>query len=459
MTTVKVSCSSPDIEPQKSFEEKPFDPKLRPIFAGFKEPTDIQKYAWPALRSGRNVVGVSATGSGKTLAFSLPILEKLLRKHLKEDGDDRKKDKKKKEKIKVRWLTLAPTRELAVQTYNVIKSVIPAVCLYGGVPKHEQLRELGRVKPLAIIATPGRLEDILMSDPGAMDLSKCKYLVLDEADRMLDVGFEPAINRIINDHLPGLEKRQTVLFSATWPLSVQKMAVKYAGSDGVIKLQVHGADADMKLSSPSASLDISQTVHVVKDHRLKDEILLRTLAHFKNPNDDKKAIVFVLYKKEAPRVEGLLKRQRFSVSSLHGDMTQADRNHSMESFRQGKIKILVATDVAARGLDINDVALVFNYTFPLTIEDYVHRIGRTGRGGAKGQAVTLFTDNEKHLAGALQNVLRQAKQEIPKDLLAYHGVTKRKVHSEYGAHFKDPLEGGDGPMPQATKIKFDSDSE
>lgn len=424
------SSAAAALLPITSFQDLKVTKKVKPLFASFKDPSPIQQYAWPALLSKRDVVGISATGSGKTLAFSVPILHRLLKSKQSEDGT-------------VQWVTIAPTRELALQTFEVIKSVVSAVCLYGGVPKRDQVKEMARVKPLAVVATPGRLQDLIDSEE--VDLSKVRFLVLDEADRMLDAGFEPAVSRIVSA-IPPTDRRQTVLFSATWPSSVQTMAKRYCTDP--VKITICDG---RPLHEPQANLSITQSVIVCEPHD-KDRHLLSTLRQFKN----QKVIVFVLYKREAPRVEQLLKRQSYKVCGLHGDMSQHDRTNALESFKSGTVDILIATDVAARGLDIPAVALVFNYTFPLTIEDYVHRIGRTGRGGATGTSITLFTALEKHLAGALQNVLKQAGQSVPQDLLAFGSTTKKRVHSEYGAFYKED----DGrEMPLASRIKFGSDDE
>jgi ATP-dependent RNA helicase DBP3 len=426
-----------------SFSALQVDARIAPLYHTFTTPTPIQQYTWPALLAKHDVVGISATGSGKTLAFSIPLLHRLFKHRYDEEPGT------------LRWVTIAPTRELALQTYTVIKGVIPTVCLYGGVPKREQVKELREVKPVAIVATPGRLQDLI--DGGEIALEKVRYLVLDEADRMLDAGFEPAVSRIVSS-MPAQGKRQTVLFSATWPSSVQKMARKYMASEGVVRVTVSEGDAQSATcshSEPQANLKITQKVLVCEPYD-KDRHLLSTLSHShkqSSSSSTSKAIVFVLYKKEAPRVQSLLTRNGYQAVELHGDMSQHDRTAALDAFKSGSVNVLIATDVAARGLDIPNVSLVFNYTFPLTIEDYVHRIGRTGRGGASGNAVTLFTGGiEKQLAGSLQNVLKQANQPVPKELLAFGSVTKKRVHSEYGSFYRED----DGkPMPAATRIKFD----
>lgn len=422
-----------------SFSELKVDARLSALYTNFKAPTPIQQHSWPALLAKRDVVGISETGSGKTLSFSLPILHRIFKKYHGEDGDGRGK---------VRWVTIAPTRELALQTFQVISAVIPAACVYGGVPRREQVALLRQTRPVAIVGTPGRLSDLL--EGGELDFSQVRFLVLDEADRMLDAGFEPAVHAIVAC-MPASSKRQTVLFSATWPVCVQKMAAKYMRPDPVrITCSSRACGDDGCALQPQANVRIEQVVHVVEEHE-KDTMLVKYLRQ----SVGGKAIVFVLYKKEAPRVEAVLRRAGLGqhVRSLHGDMTQADRTAALDAFRSGKTcSVLIATDVAARGLDIPAVSLVFNYTFPLTVEDYVHRIGRTGRGGADGKAVTLFTEREKPLAGSLQLVLKRAGQPIPDRLAAFGCTTKKRVHKDYGSFFNDNAD-----LPPAKHVTFDSD--
>ncbi|OJD30552.1 atp-dependent rna helicase dbp3 [Diplodia corticola] len=405
------------------------DESLRAPFKGFTAPTPIQAAAWPSLLAGRDVIGVAETGSGKTLGFGVPCVRHIMRLP-KGKG--------------VKAVIVSPTRELASQIHEqLVKIAEPAglksVCIYGGVPKDEQ--KIGLKKASIVVATPGRLNDLI--DEGAADISKADYVVLDEADRMLDKGFEDAIRKIISSTRP-LNERQTLMFTATWPKSVQELASTFMKSP--VKITI----GDNPTGELRANTRISQTVEVVeprdKDFRLSQLLKEHTAGSKKND----RILIFCLYKKEATRVEETLRRKGFRVGGIHGDLSQAQRTASLEKFKKGEIPLLVATDVAARGLDIPAVKVVINVTFPLTAEDYVHRIGRTGRAGQDGKAITLFTEHDKPLAGALVNVLKGANQPVPEELMKFGTTVKKKGHEAYGAFFKDTTD-----MKQATKITFD----
>jgi ATP-dependent RNA helicase DBP3 len=262
-----------------------------------------------------------------------------------------------------------------------------------------------------IVACPGRLID-LMSD-GSCNLSNVTYLVLDEADRMLDMGFEPDIRKIIAA-IPA--HRQTAMFSATWPRSVQVLAKDFLSSSFV--RVVVGAE---KLA---ANVRVQQLVEVTRGIDVRKHRLLDLLSKYYNTKG--KILIFVLYKAEAPMLQKLLTSRNYACDSLHGNLTSVQRALALENFKKGRPPILIATDVAARGLDIPSVEYVINFSFPLTVEDYVHRIGRTGRAGATGISHTFFEPHDRHLCGALVGVLRQAKANIPEDLLAFGATTKRK---------------------------------
>merc|ERR1711915_943425 len=279
-------------------------------------------------------------------------------------------------------LVLSPTRELAMQTQVVMEAAgkecyIRSVCCYGGVPKWEQKRAL-RWGVEVVVATPGRLKDLV--NMGCVSLAGVSYLVLDEADRMLDQGFEDDIREII-----GLthKERQTCLFSATWPDAIRKLAQKFLTDP--VKVTVGSDDL-------SANKRIKQIVEVI-DERDKPEKLMKVLETYSNKETKNRMIIFVMKKTEAHELEYELRRQGFKVRSIHGDKSQADREYALNQFKSGYINLLVATDVAARGLDIPDVEFVINYSFPQTIEDYVHRIGRTGRAGKDGVAHKFFHRN------------------------------------------------------------------
>jgi ATP-dependent RNA helicase DBP3 len=311
-------------------------------------------------------------------------------------------------------LVLAPTRELAQQSHDVLAEVgkllspvLESVCLYGGLDKRKQVQQIRRAD--IIVACPGRLLDHL--GDGSCDLSQVSYLVLDEADRMLDMGFEPDIRKIISQVK---QERQTAMFSATWPKSVQCLANDFLSSPVRI---VVGSE---KLA---ANGRVQQIVEVTNGEEERKRKLLGLLSKYHKKG---KVLVFVLYKHEAPTLERLLNSRGYPCGSIHGNKTSPARAEALECFKQGKPSILVATDVAARGLDIPSVEFVINYSFPLTVEDYVHRIGRTGRAGATGISHTFFEKHDKNLCGALVGVLKQAKADIPEELLAFGIATKKK---------------------------------
>ncbi|KAI5920934.1 P-loop containing nucleoside triphosphate hydrolase protein [Camillea tinctor] len=397
-------------------------------FGSFKAPTPIQAASWPFGLSGRDIVGVAETGSGKTIAFGLPLITSVL--GMIKAGATRR----------IRAVVVSPTRELAMQTNEQLANLgelvgLKTVCVYGGASKDDQ-RVLLR-KADVIVATPGRLKDFL--DEGSVKLDGAKFVVLDEADRMLDKGFEDDIKRIIGC-TPSKDNRQTLMFTATWPQSVQALASTFMRSP--VKIQIGGNESgDLQANSR-----IEQRVEVV-DPRSKEQRLLQLL---KAQPKNERVLVFCLYKKEATRVEGFLQQRGIKVVGIHGDLRQEQRTRSLEAFKTGQTPVLVATDVAARGLDIPEVKLVINVTFPLTIEDYVHRIGRTGRAGKTGQAITLFTEHDKPHSGELINILKAAGQPVPEDLMKFGTTVKKKAHSTYGAFFKDV-----DMSQKGTKIKFD----
>lgn len=407
------------------------------LFSTFEKPSSIQSSSWPFLLSGRDVVGVAETGSGKTLGFGLPLVVRL--------GNLKKKKG-------IRAVVVAPTRELAIQVFEQIQVVcklsphnLKATCIYGGTNKDEQRRSLNGVN--VIVATPGRLKDF-MSD-GTIDVSKTRYLVLDEADRMLDKGFEDDIKQIISA-MPSNTKRQTAMFTATWPKSIRDLASTFMTSPVKITIGRDGHDInDADSGELRANPRIKQIVEVISPDDKTNRLLQLLKQHTAGTKSQDKILIFCLYKKEATRIENFIRTRGFSVAGIHGDLSQSAREHSLNSFKSGAVSLLVATDVAARGLDIPNVRLVINVTFPLTAEDYVHRIGRTGRAGKDGLAITMFTEHDKPLAGALVNVLKGAKQDVPEDLLKFGTTVKKKVHSEYGAFFKE----GDGK--KAVKVTFD----
>ncbi|KAI1455597.1 DEAD-domain-containing protein [Annulohypoxylon moriforme] len=427
--TVNDPLSSHPLRPIIEFSHLPSSALVaKNPFASFKTPTPIQAASWPFGLSGRDIVGVAETGSGKTIAFGLPLISTVLGMP------------KSKGAGKIRAVVVSPTRELAMQTNEQLANLgelvgLKTVCVYGGAPKDEQ-RFLLR-KADIIVATPGRLKDFL--EEGSIKLEGAKFVVLDEADRMLDKGFEDDIKRIIGC-TPKKGERQTLMFTATWPQSVQALASTFMVSP--VKIQIGGNES----GDLQANIRIEQRVEVV-DPRGKEARLLQLL---KAQPRNERVLVFCLYKKEATRVEGFLQQRGIKVVGIHGDLRQEQRTRSLEAFKTGQTPVLVATDVAARGLDIPEVKLVINVTFPLTIEDYVHRIGRTGRAGKTGQAITLFTEHDKSHSGELINILKQAGQPVPEDLLKFGTTVKKKAHGTYGAFFKDV-----DMTQKGTKITFD----
>lgn len=355
------------------------DESLRAPFAKFTAPTPIQAATWPFLLAGRDMVGVAETGSGKTLAFGVPCI-----RHIASLPKSQRKG--------VKAVIVSPTRELAVQIFDQLVALatpagLEVVCVYGGVPKDPQVAACRKAH--IVVATPGRLNDLI--GDGSADLSKAEYVVLDEADRMLDKGFEEPIRQIISQ-TP--KKRQTLMFTATWPPSVRELASTFMVSPVRVNI---GDNASGELR---ANVRIKQLVEVV-DPRGKEQRLLQLLKqHQSGKNKDDRILVFCLYKKEAVRIENFIRMKGFRVGGIHGDLSQDKRSASLAAFKEGHVPLLVATDVAARGLDIPAVKVVINVTFPLTAEDYVHRIGRTGRAGKEGLAITLFTEHDKGLSGA-----------------------------------------------------------
>ncbi|KAK4225926.1 P-loop containing nucleoside triphosphate hydrolase protein [Podospora fimiseda] len=444
------NASDSTLRPIMKFSQLPSTNLLsKNPFASYSSPTPIQAASWPFTLSGRDVIGIAETGSGKTMAFSLPCVEKLV---------SSPKDKSNRDRTpRPRAVIVSPTRELAMQTHEAIAGLaslvnLSAVCVYGGASKDDQRKLMAKNNGVDIIvATPGRLKDFLSE--GSISLENVIFAVLDEADRMLDKGFEEDIKLILGSCLPR-EQRQTLMFTATWPISVQGLAESFMVNPTRVTIGNRTRAGEEGTGSGSVELQansrIEQKVEVV-DPRGKEQRLVELLREAQRGSaKDDRILVFALYKKECTRVEEFLSRRGIKVCSIHGDLRQDQRTRSLEAFKAGTTSVLIATDVAARGLDIPEVKLVINLTFPLTIEDYVHRIGRTGRAGKKGKAITLFTEHDKAHSGSLVNVLRAAQQEVPEDLLKFGTTVKKKAHAEYGAFFKDV-----DMSKKATKITFD----
>lgn len=393
-----ISRNGRELRPVTEFKYAGFSDSIMRLIQndGFENPTPIQSQGWPIALSGKNMVGIAQTGSGKTLSFILPALSHIsVQKPLtKRDGPI--------------VLILTPTRELANQIDSVARKYSECMryrstCIYGGAPKGKQINEL-RYSPQIVIATPGRLIDLFKE--GSIRLNRVSFLVLDEADRMLDMGFQPQLEEICK-YIP--KNRQVLLWSATWPKEVEEIAEEYTGNN-YIKITI-GDGTEL-----TTNIRIKQHVYVCEEIEktdLLEKIYNECLKEEANP----KMIIFTNKKRTCDEIARTLYRNRIGAESLHGDKSQNERDYVINSFRQGKYNVLVATDVAARGLDIKDVKYVVNYDFPNSVEDYVHRIGRTARGNeAKGTAYTLFTRENGGNAKKFIRILKTTNQEVPREL-------------------------------------------
>ncbi|CAI4051666.1 hypothetical protein SUVZ_14G2090 [Saccharomyces uvarum] len=407
----EMTISGHDIpKPITTFDEAGFpDYVLSEVKAeGFAKPTGIQCQGWPMALSGRDMVGIAATGSGKTLSYCLPGIVHINAQPLLAPGDG------------PIVLVLSPTRELAVQIQTECSkfgqsSRIRNTCVYGGVPKSQQIRDLSRGSEI-VIATPGRLIDML--EIGKTNLKRVTYLVLDEADRMLDMGFEPQIRKIVDQIRPD---RQTLMWSATWPKEVKQLAADYLNDP--IQVQVGSLEL-------AASHTITQLVEVVSDFEKRDR--LNKHLETASQDDEYKTLIFASTKRMCDDITKYLREDGWPALAIHGDKDQRERDWVLQEFRNGGSPIMVATDVAARGIDVKGINYVINYDMPGNIEDYVHRIGRTGRAGATGTAVSFFTEENKGLGGKLISIMKEANQNIPPELLKYDRRSYGGGHPRYG---------------------------
>ena len=374
------SILSPDLGPTITFADLDLAPELLDAVrdAGYESPTPIQRDAIPLALRGRDLIGLAQTGTGKTAAFTLPIIDRLI------DGPRR-----------TRALILTPTRELCVQVEESFRryakhAPISVVAVYGGVPLDPQEKKLrGGVD--VVVATPGRLIDHLERQNVVFD--DLEVLVLDEADRMLDMGFAPQIQRVVAQ-IPNY--RQTLLFSATMPPEVEALARKYLRKPVVVQVARRNSTAQT----------VTHAVYPVPAHR-KSELLINVL----NQHASETVLVFTRTKHGADRVVRHLEKAGIEAAAMHADKTQPQRIKALEDFRSGKVRVLVATDIAQRGLDISGITHVINYDVPQHAEDYVHRIGRTGRAAATGDAFTFMDAGE---IGTVRLIERVIGQEIPR---------------------------------------------
>ena len=406
---IKVPEGAP--APFLTFQQAPFPKRLTQALLkqGYTSPSPIQAQAWPIALSGKDIVAVAKTGSGKTCGFLLPALCRVVRDGACAAPEMEMVDGRfRPAAVTPSAIVLAPTRELAIQIGDECMKFCPAagakvVTLYGGASKGDQLRAL-RGGADVVVATPGRLNDFLAPPPGfsaPVRATHAKYVVLDEADRMLDMGFEPQIKKILK-MCPSA--RQTLMFTATWPEAVRKIAEQFTSEPTHVRIGEGGTRL-------TANTSITQTVEIIEEEAKLDRAIAVLRA---NIVDGARGIVFCGTKRRCDFVDRKIKACGLrSAGAVHGDKDQAEREYALDLFRKGKAPVLVATDVAARGLDIPGVSFVLVYDFPLQTEDYVHRIGRTGRAGAVGASHCFFTRDDAPAARELVQILEGAAQTVP----------------------------------------------
>jgi ATP-dependent RNA helicase RhlE len=391
---------------------------------GYTAPTPIQLQAMPAVLAGKDVMGLAQTGTGKTAAFALPILQRLM------NGPRRS----------LRALIVAPTRELAEQIHEAIGGLgratkLKSVTIYGGVNKNPQIRSLRQGVDI-VVACPGRLLDL--ADQGEIDLSRVEVLVLDEADRMFDMGFLPDIRKIIK-RLP--TRRQTLLFSATMPDDIRRLSGEVLRDPVTIKV---GTGAPVST--------VSHAVYPVAPH-LKTALLMKLLER----TDTESVLVFARTKHRTTRVAEQMQRAGLSVASLQGNLSQNRRQDALSGFRDGTYQILVATDIAARGIDVSGISHVINYDMPDTVDAYTHRIGRTGRAAKTGDAFTFVTPEDRGFVGDIEHVLgekieRRTLKDFDYNVPAPAGGSSDRERSSFGR------QGRSAPVSQYAPVKRGGDS-
>lgn len=395
----------------------------------FSECTPIQEQAIPLVLEGRDLIACAQTGTGKTAAYLLPVISKLYTENAPTDA--------------INCVVMAPTRELAQQIDRQMEGFsyflpISSVAVYGGTDGKtfgQQQRGL-KMGADVVIATPGRLLAHLQM--GYVDLSKVSFFVLDEADRMLDMGFYDDIMQVVK-HLPA--ERQTLMFSATMPDKIQRLAKNILRNPAEIKLAV---------SKPGENID--QSVFIINES-LKTPVL----RHLFQTGPNKRVIVFASSKLKVKDLTRELRRARYNVAEIHSDLEQADRDRVMLDFRAGRVDILVATDIVARGIDIDDITMVVNYDVPHEAEDYVHRVGRTARAGAEGRAVTFVGPRERRKFADIERFLeiRVKRGEIPEELRSSAADaaedTDEGASSRRNSRRGRGSRGGHGPKTRAAK--------
>ncbi|CAL1359236.1 unnamed protein product [Linum trigynum] len=374
----------------------------------YVKPTPIQKHAIPIAVAGRDLMACAQTGSGKTAAFCFPIISTILKNGLSSGQSGRGGTRM---MAQPSALILSPTRELSCQIHEeakkfAFKTGVKIVVAYGGAPIQQQLYNLEKGVDI-LVATPGRLADMI--DRGRVSLKMIKHLALDEADRMLDMGFEPQIRKIVQQMgMPPPGQRQTMLFSATFPDEIQRLASDFLNDYIFLSVGRVGSSTGL----------ISQKVELVQDMDKRSHVM--KLLHGQKANGKRDlTLVFTETKKGADALEYYLCKSGLPAIAIHGDKVQMERERALRSFKAGVTPILVATDVASRGLDIPNVSHVINYDMPKDIDDYVHRIGRTGRAGKSGLATAFFSEQNMSLAKPLVELMKESNQEVPPWLSEY----------------------------------------
>jgi ATP-dependent RNA helicase RhlE len=378
---------------------------------GFTTPTPIQHQVIPGALDGKDVIGIAQTGTGKTLAFGIPMIQRL--------GI-----------VKGRGLILAPTRELAIQIDQELVKVagplgLKTAVLIGGTSQVPQVRALKR-RPHIVVATPGRLVDLM--EQKHISLENVSVIALDEADRMLDVGFMPQIKKILAT-IP--EKRQTLLFSATMPKEISGLAAKYMKIPLRIEVAPQG----------TAAARVEQEIFIV---RKPDK--MRLLDHVLSEHKGKTVLIFSRTKHGAKKIARDIRFMGHTADEIHSNRSQNQRQKALEGFKKGKIRVLVATDIAARGIDVKDVALVINFDLPDGTEDYVHRIGRTGRAGQSGKAISFATPSQKADIKKIERLIRKALPVLGLPELPAHRVKPPQPDSrkQFGGRGRNFQSGGRG---------------
>ena len=413
--------AAPSVTPPATitFADFGLDPLIQKAVAeqGYNTPTPIQAQSIPHVLAGSDLMGAAQTGTGKTAAFVLPIIQKILR-HASNSASPARHP--------IRALVLTPTRELAVQVAenaaNYSKHTdLRAAVVYGGVDMKEQVAILRNGIEI-LIATPGRLLDHIGSK--VANLSQVEILVLDEADRMLDMGFLPDLQRIIN-LIPA--QRQTLLFSATFSPEIKKLAQSYLRTPVTVEVARQNAAADT----------VKQVIHMVSASD-KQRAIVQVLENRTRQGLSRQCIIFTNSRLGCAKLARALERDGIKAGAIHGDKSQGERTLTLDAFKSGAIEVLVATDVAARGLDIPDMPCVINHELPYNAEDFIHRIGRTGRAGSTGDAIALVDASEKRLLDDIEKLMKRKLdiQPLPEGPPAY---AKPSTSSSAPAKMSDPF--------------------